>query len=175
MKLKIKVRRINNLLPLPSFITKGDYVDLRCSKTTHLEAPTIVAIKDSNNKSSKRVHFDYQLIPLGIAMKLPKGFVANVMPRSSTYKNSKIIMSNSIGIIDSSYQGNNDEWKFPAVAFTETTISEGERICQFTIQLSPKATFWQKLKWLLSSGIEFVEVNSLSDINRGGFGTSGIN
>ena len=56
----------------------------------------------------------------------------------------------------------------------ETTIEAGDRICQFRIQLSQKATMWQKIKWLLSSGIELVEVDDLGDDNRGGFGTSGI-
>ena len=49
----------------------------------------------------------------------------------------------------------------------ETTIEAGNRICQFRIQLSQKATMWQKIKWLLSSGIEFVEVDDLGDDSRG--------
>ena len=68
----------------------------------------------------------------------------------------------------------NDEWKFPAIAIRETTIEEGTRICQFRIQLSQKATFWQKLKWFFSNGIKLVEVDSLNNEARGGFGSSGV-
>ena len=70
---------------------------------------------------------------------------------------------------------NNDEWKFNALAFRNTTINEGTRIAQFRIQLSQKATVWQKIKWLLSSGIKIVEVDHLNDENRGGIGSTGIN
>lgn len=73
-----------------------------------------------------------------------------------------------------SYNGNGDEWKFPAVAIRPTSIEKGTRICQFRVQLSQKATMWQKIKWLLSSGIELVEVGNLSNTNRGGFGSSGV-
>jgi dUTP pyrophosphatase len=87
-----------------------------------------------------------------------------------------MIARNSIGIIDNSYCGNQDEWKFPAVALKESkkAIEKGDRICQFRIQLTQKATFWQKLKWLLSSGVELVEVDDLSDNNRGGLGSTGV-
>ena len=73
-----------------------------------------------------------------------------------------------------SYNGDNDEWKFPAIAIRETTIEEGTRICQFRIQLSQKATFWQKLKWLFSSGVKLVEVDNLNNEDRLGFGSTGI-
>lgn len=74
-----------------------------------------------------------------------------------------------------SYSGNEDEWKFPALATRETTINKGDRICQFRIQLSQKATIWQKLRWLFSRKIELVKVDNLDPNNRGGFGSSGIN
>jgi dUTP pyrophosphatase len=108
-------------------------------------------------------------------MKLPKGFEAIVAPRSSTFSKYKILQANSLGIIDSSYSGNEDEWKFPAIAFEDVAIDSNTRICQFRIQLSQKATVWQKLKWLLSSGIKIVEVDNLDDNNRGGFGSTGTN
>ena len=72
-----------------------------------------------------------------------------------------------------SYRGNKDEWKFPAVAIKDTTIKKGTRICQFRIQLSQKATIWQKIKWLFSNKIELVQVDNLSDNNRGGIGSTG--
>ena len=73
-----------------------------------------------------------------------------------------------------SYCGNNDEWRFNAIAFGDTTINEGDRICQFKIQLSQKATMWQKIKWLLSSGIEIVEIDNLDNSDRDGIGSTGI-
>lgn len=72
-----------------------------------------------------------------------------------------------------SYCGNNDEWKMPVIAFKKTEINTGDRVCQFRIQLSQKATIWQKLKWLLTSGIKFVEVENLDSKDRGGFGSTG--
>ena len=72
-----------------------------------------------------------------------------------------------------SYNGNKDEWKFPAIAIKDATIKKGTRICQFRIQLSQKATIWQKIKWLFSNKIELVQVDNLSDNNRGGIGSTG--
>ena len=79
-------------------------------------------------------------------------------------------MTNSQGIIDNSYCGNDDEWKFPAMAFKEIVIPKGTRIAQFRIVLSQKATIWQKIKWHLASGIELIEVESLEGQNRMGLG-----
>ena len=73
-----------------------------------------------------------------------------------------------------SYNGNEDEWKFPAVAIRPTFIEKGTRICQFRVQLSQKATVWQKIKWLFTSGIKLVEVDNLDNTNRGGFGSTGV-
>ena len=107
-------------------------------------------------------------------MQLPKGFEAVALPRSSTYKNFGVILGISEGIIDQSYCGDNDEWRFNAIAFRATTINEGDRICQFRVQLSQKATIWQKLMWLLSSGIKIVEVDNLGNKDRRGIGSTGI-
>jgi dUTPase len=63
---------------------------------------------------------------------------------------------------------------FPVTTLRRTSISANTRICQFRIQLSQKATVWQKLKWLFTSGIELVEVESLSSNNRSGFGSTGL-
>ena len=73
-----------------------------------------------------------------------------------------------------SYCGDNDQWMFPAVTLRKTSIAANTRLCQFKIQLSQKATFWQKLKWFLSSGIELIEVESLGNKDRNGFGSTGI-
>lgn len=166
--MKIKYRRIihdnNELVDPLKIIKKGEYVDLRCAEFTSMDKPKIIG---------DTVHFEKGLIPLGIAMKLPEGYEAIVLPRSSTYKNYGIIMNNSVGLIDNSYSGNNDEWKFPAVALERCAINSNIRICQFRIILSQKATIWQKLKWLFTNSIEFVEVDNLDSVNRGGIGSTG--
>ena len=174
MKQTIKVRRLNKNLSLPTIIDKGEWIDLKLSSAATFEAPKVVTVKDAETgKTSKDVVFDTTMLPLGIAMKLPKGYEAIVAPRSSTFKYFGLIERNSIGVIDNSYSGNTDEWMFPAIAFRKSSIPEGERICQFRIQLSQKATIWQKIKWLLSSGIRIVEVDTLDGTNRGGFGSTG--
>lgn len=99
-------------------------------------------------------------IPLGVAMELPKGYEAIVAPRSSTPKNFGIMCANSFGIIDESYCGNTDYWAFPAYAIRDTVIPIHSRIAQFRIQKHQPV-------------IEFVPVNSLSNPNRGGFGSTG--
>ncbi len=93
----------------------GDWIDLRAAEDIML----------SKN--------EFTLIPLGVAMELPEGYEALVVPRSSTFKKYGIIMANSIGIIDESYKGDNDEWHFPALAMRDTFIRKNERICQFRI------------------------------------------
>ena len=84
------------------------------------------------------------------------------------------MMTNGIGIIDSSYSGTNDIIRFPFYCFKDSVINKGDRVAQFRIQLSQKATAWQKLKWLFSSGIKFEYVDKLDDINRGGLGSTGV-
>ena len=178
MKLKIKVKKLNKDIDLPKVIDKGEWVDLRAAETVHLNAPqagTLKRYKVGREEVSHRdVEFSYTLIPLGVAMKLPKGFEAIVLPRSSTYTRYKIIQSNSMGVIDNSYSGNHDEWKFPAIAMSDTTIECGDRICQFRIQLSQKATVWQKIKWFFSSGVKIVEVDNLDGADRDGIGSTGV-
>lgn len=178
MKLKIKVKRLNMLLDLPEVTEKGDFIDLRASKGVIMHAPQAETLKRHKVNGKEELHrdvkFDFQLIPLGVAMQLPKGFIAVPVPRSSAYMKYGITQANSIGVIDNSYCGETDEWRFPAIAYRDTIIPEGERICQFEIRLSQKATMWQKLKWLLSSGVKIVEVEHLDNTDRGGFGTTGV-
>lgn len=182
MKIKVYVKRFKGedgipFVNLPQFIDKGEWVDLRCARTTRLKAPQSGVLKSRKSGGDveryRNVSFDSCMIPLGIAMKLPKGYEAHVLPRSSTFKGMGIILANSQGVIDSSYSGDNDEWKYPAIALRDTTVNLNERICQFRITLSQKASFWDKLKWLLSSGVELVEVDKLSSNDRGGFGSTG--
>lgn len=124
-------------------IEKGDWIDLRAAETVELKEG------------------EFKLIPLGIGMELPEGYEAHVVPRSSTYKNFKIIETNSMGIIDNSYCGDNDQWFFPAYALENTIINKNDRICQFRIvEKQPN--------------INFEEVNELKNPDRGGHGSTGI-
>ena len=122
---------------------KGDWTYLRAAETVELKKG------------------EFKLIPLGIGMELPEGYEAHVVPRSSTYKNFKIIETNSMGIIDNSYCGDNDQWFFPAYALEDTIINKNDRICQFRImEKQPK--------------INFEEVNELKNPDRGGHGSTGV-
>lgn len=158
MKIKLYVKLHNEKCKLESF---GNWIDLRSSETISL------------NKN------DFKLIDLGVSMKLPKYYQGNIVPRSGTYKNFKLIQTNHYGVVDgptktqSGYSGNNDKWKFAALAFDDTLVNEGERICQFEIKPTMFAPFLVKLKWLFSNGIKIVYVDDLNYEDRGGFGTTG--
>lgn len=122
---------------------KSDWIDLRAAEDVILKAG------------------EFKLIPLGIAMKLPKGYEAHVVPRSSTFKNFGILQTNSMGIIDETYCGDNDQWFFPALAMRDTEIHVNDRICQFRIMSH-------------QPHIEFETVEMLDGTDRGGFGSTGI-
>lgn len=122
----------------------GDWIDLRSAERVDLDAG------------------QFRIISLGVSMKLPEGYEAHVVPRSSTFKKWGILQTNGIGIIDESYCGEGDVWKFPALAMRPTTIFKGDRICQFRIvKKMPEVTF--------------KEVEHMEDENRGGFGSTGGN
>lgn len=177
MKLKIKVKRLNKEIKLPVIISKGEWIDLRAAETIHFNAPQAGVLKRHKVNGVEEAHrdvtFDSCLVPLGVAMQLPKGFEALILPRSSTYNKYGVILGNMEGVVDNPYCGEKDEWKFNAIAFRDTTISKGHRIAQFRIQLSQKASIWQKIKWLLSSGVKIVEVDNLGNPDRGGIGSTG--
>ena len=103
---------------------------------------------------------EYKLISLGVSMELPEGHEAYIVPRSSTYKNFGIIQTNHHAVIDESYKGNNDIWKYPAYALRDTEIKVNERICQFRIQ--------KKMPTVV-----FEEVNFLDNEDRDGIGSTG--
>lgn len=124
-------------------IKKGDWIDLRAAERIRLKAG------------------DFALISLGVSIKLPKGYEALVVPRSSLFKNHGVIQTNSIGVIDESYCGDNDIWKFPVLAFRDTTIEKDERICQFRI-IKHQPRF------------NIIKSFFLGKIDRGGFGTTGV-
>lgn len=178
MKMKIKVKVLTKGC-MPRVIDKGDWIDLICAEDMEPKALQSGVLKEQTDKYGivsrvRNVEAEVTYIPLGVAMKLPKGYEAIVLPRSSTPKKFGITCGNSMGVIDNSYCGNEDEWKFPAVAIRPTSIEKGTRICQFRIQLSQKATMWQKIKWLFTSGIKLVEVDDLGSTNRGGLGSTGV-
>lgn len=178
MKLKIKVKRIKNnegvvTAQLPKVIKKGDWVDLASSEDFILDAPQAGTLKGKEVKH-RDVVSQITYIPLGVAMQLPKGFEAIMAARSSAPKKMGIMQANGIGIIDNSFCSDEDQWMFPAVTLRRTSIAKNTRICQFRIQLSQKATLWQRIKWLFTSGIELIEVESLNSENRSGLGSTGV-
>lgn len=143
MKVKtIKIKYVKDGMEKIEQIENGDWVDLRIAEDVHLEPN------------------EFKLIPLGVAMALPTNHEALIIPRSSTFKKYGIIQANSIGLIDETYCGNNDEWKFPAYATRAVDIPKNTRICQFRI-------------FKHQPPVALVEVEHLSDINRGGFGSTG--
>lgn len=116
------------------------------------------------------------LISLGLAMRLPTGCVAKIYDHSSTPRKVGVHLAHSVGYIDWSYQGRNDIWRYSAKVCKGGTkqvrVPAGTRICQFEICLSQRATVWQKLKWLFTSGYKFEYVDDLEGVSRGGFSTT---
>lgn len=161
--MKIKLR-IHN--PNCNIEQHGNWIDLKAAKKYQFTGLQMSSL-------DTRINYDFKLINLGIGMKLPKYFEANIVPRSSLFKKKKLLQVNSVGIIDSEYSGEGDIWMLPVIAFEDAIIEEGERICQFTIKASMNAPFWIKLKWLFTSKINFEIVDVLTDTDRGGFGSSG--
>ena len=99
-------------------------------------------------------------IPLGVAMELPEGYEAWLTSRSSMAKTFKIVHCDDMGIIDGSYKGDNDEWKLPVIAIDDTIIHKNDRICQFRLhEVMPP--------------VEFEEVETLGNSDRGGLGSTG--
>lgn len=170
MKIEVKLFEGGKM---PQVNEKGDLFDVFAREGVTLKGPQSGVLHQVNNEKLRDVEFSSTLIPLGFAMGLPEGFKANLCSRSSTYPKWKIILWNAVGKIDSSYSGDEDEWKCGVIAFGHTEIKPGDKIAQFEIYPSSKATVWQKLKWLFSNKIEFVEVESLNKESRGGFGTTG--
>jgi len=123
--------------------------------------------------------FENQLIPLGVSIRLPKYYQANIVPRSGTYKKYKLIQVNHYGIVDGpddksdGYSGNNDVWMFNALAIEGTQVSVGDRICQFEVRPTMTAPWYIKLWWIFDNKIKLFEVNDLGSNNRGGFGSTG--
>lgn len=143
--MKIKIKYFSDEIEKLKFIDgKSDWIDLRAAERVELKSG------------------EYKLIKLGVGMELPKGYEALVVPRSSTFKNFGILQTNSMGVIDESYCGDNDEWRLPALAMRDTVIEVNDRICQFRIIKHQDA-------------LTFEEVKELNEVDRGGFGSTGKN
>lgn len=137
----IKIKYHNDIRPL-EILDNGDWIDLRAAEDVNLEKG------------------DFRLISLGVSMKLPDGYEAHIVPRSSTFKHWGIIQANHMGVIDNSYCGDNDIWKFPAIATRDAVIYKNDRICQFRIMRKQPC-------------VRFDTVEHLNEPDRGGFGSSG--
>lgn len=170
MKIKVKLFEGGRM---PMVSDKGDLFDVYSAEDVLMQAPQAGVQRQVNSLKVRDVSFEHKLIKLGFAMEIPKGFKANLYPRSSTYKNWKVIFANHVGQIDSSYRGDNDEWLLSVISLDATEIHKGDRIAQFEIVPSGKATVRQKLKWLFSNKIEFVQVQHLNNEDRNGFGSTG--
>ena len=158
MKLKIKVKEITEGC-MHVVIEQGDWIDLKLAEDVKFTGPEV---------QSRKIKY----LPLGIAMELPKGFEAYILPRSSTPNKWNIEVANSQAIIDESYKGDKDEWKLIVKAFKAIEIPKGTRICQFRIMPKMNASILTKLKWLFSNGVELIKVDSLNNKNRGGIGST---
>lgn len=139
--MKIRVRYHGGVPPLEK-LPQGDWIDLRSAETVEMKTG------------------EYRLISLGVSMRLPPGYEAHVVPRSSTFKKWGIIQANSMGVIDESYCGDGDVWFFPAIALRDTLIEQGDRICQFRIV--------QKMPAVTLETVDF-----LAAPDRGGLGSTG--
>ena len=167
MKIKIKLYE-GAQIPVSK---KGGWYDVFMPSDGKLESP--IANRLRKNNTVRNVEFYPQLVSLGFAMELPKGFEAIIAPRSSTYPNFSATITNNIGVIEDTYCGDDDIWKAHIKADRATEWKAGDRLFQFRIQLSQKATIWQKLRWLFWNGkIKFVPVKFLGNKNRGGFGST---
>ena len=143
-RLEIKIKYHDSSLEKIERLSTGDWIDLRSAENVELKVG------------------DNRIISLGVSMKLPDGYEAHIVPRSSTYKKWGIIQTNHMGVIDNSYSGDNDIWGMPVLAMRDTVIRKNDRLCQFRIV--------KKMP-----DVQFVEVEHTGDIDRGGFGSTGTN
>ena len=148
--MKIRIKYFEGATKLKK-ITKGNWID-------------VYARKDVFVPLAERA-----MIPLGFALELPKGWEGHLAPRSSTFKTWGLIQTNSVGVVDDTYIGDNDEWNMPVYCLkghdskdgvAGTLVKCGDKIGQFRImEVMPE--------------LEFEEVESFGNVDRGGFGTTG--
>ncbi len=141
--MQIRIKYFDSEMPRLKLIEgKSDWYDLRAAEDVSIKAG------------------DFKLIPLGVAMQLPKGYEAHIVPRSSTFKKWGVLQTNHIGVIDCSYCGDNDQWFMPVLATRDVEIKKYDRICQFRLVENQPA-------------FSFEEVDHLANEDRGGFGSTG--
>ena len=140
---EIKIKYfVDGIDPLCYVAGKSDWIDLHAAEDVTLKAG------------------EFRLIPLGVAIALPEGYEAHIVPRSSTFKNYGILQTNSMGLVDCSYCGDNDQWRMPVYATRDVTIEKNARICQFRIMKNQPE-------------LRFIQVEHLDGPDRGGFGSTG--
>ena len=168
--MKIKIKYFSKDYPKLERIAKGDFIDLRVDSLKKWERILEVDSKELKHElneeifnSTGRISYkkgDVLKFGLGVAMELPEGYEAEIRPRSSTFKKYGLIQTNSVGTIDNSYKGDNDEWMVEFIAMRDGTINRFDRVCQFRI-------------WENQPSFEFEEVDRLGNEDRGGFGSTG--
>ncbi|MBR6015298.1 MAG: deoxyuridine 5'-triphosphate nucleotidohydrolase [Firmicutes bacterium] len=142
-KVTIKIKYFSEDAERLTYIDgKSDWIDLRAAKRMDLKA------------------WEQYFVPLGVAMELPKCYEAHILPRSSAFKNYGILQPNSMGIVDNTYCGPDDQWHMPVLATRDAVIEKGDRIAQFRIMENQPP-------------IEFEESDLAGNITRGGFGSTG--
>ena len=140
---EIKIKYFSEDIPRLCYVEgKSDWIDLAAAEEVTLKAG------------------EFRLIPLGVAMELPAGYEAHLVPRSSTFKNYGILQTNSMGVVDYTYRGDGDQWYMPAYATRDVTIEQNARICQFRIMKNQPQLVFQR-------------VEHLDGPDRGGFGSTG--
>ncbi|MEG1657689.1 MAG: dUTP diphosphatase [Oscillibacter sp.] len=140
---EIQIKYYTDAIPDLRYVDdKSDWIDLHAAEEVTLKAG------------------EFRLIPLGVAIALPEGYEAHLLPRSSTFKNYGILQTNSMGVVDFTYRGDGDQWFMPAYATRDVTIEQNARICQFRIMKNQPR-------------LQFVRVDHLDATNRGGFGSTG--
>ena len=140
--MEIKIKYFTDIEPIKFIEGKSDWYDLRSAEEVEMKAG------------------EFKLIKLGVAMQLPKGYEAIIAPRSSTFKNFGLLQTNSVGVVDETYCGDDDQWCFPALAMRDTVIHKNDRICQFRIIAHQPP-------------VKFTLVEKLDNANRGGIGSTG--
>ena len=148
--MKIRIKYLEGATKMTK-IAKGNWID-------------VFAYKDTFIPQGERA-----MINLGFALELPSGYEGHLAPRSSTFKTWGLIHTNSVGVIDDTYIGDNDIYHMPVYCLQAkdeyedvigTWIRKGDKIGQFRImEVQPE--------------FEFEEVDSFGNADRGGFGTTG--
>ena len=155
--MKIKIKYFSKDYPRLEKIAKGDWIDLRVDTIKEWNGEVV---EDDDWGTIFYSKGDVIKVGVGVAMELPNGYEAEIRPRSSTFRNSGLIQTNSVGTIDNSYCGDNDEWMIEFIAMRDGTMKRFDRVCQFRI-------------WENQPEFEFEEVDRLENKDRGGYGSTG--